>query len=35
MEEKLKELTKLYEKTFDWGCNDTAKCLYALMLCML
>ena len=29
MEEKLNELTRLYEKTFDWGCNDTAKILYA------
>ena len=29
MEEELKSLANLYEKTFDWGCNDTAKILYA------
>lgn len=26
---KLKKYTDLFEKTFDWGCNDTAKYLYA------
>ena len=28
-EEELKRLTNLFEKTFDWGCNDTARALYA------
>lgn len=27
--EKLNKLANLLEKTFDWGCNDTAKVLYA------
>lgn len=27
--EKLNKLTDLFEKTFDWGCNDTASDLYA------
>ena len=27
--EKLNKLANLFEKTFDWGCNDTAKILYA------
>lgn len=27
--EKLNKLTNLFEKTFDWGCNDRAKVLYA------
>lgn len=27
--EKLNSLTNLFEKTFDWGCNDTARDLYA------
>ena len=27
--EKLNKLANLFEKTFDWGCNDTAKVLYA------
>lgn len=26
---KLKKFTKLFQKTFDWGCNDRAKYLYA------
>ncbi len=26
---KIKEFTKLYEQTFDWGCNDEAKVLFA------
>lgn len=26
---KLEQLTNLFEKTFDWGCNDTARDLYA------
>lgn len=25
---RLEYITKLYEKTFDWGCNDKAKDLY-------
>ena len=25
----IKKYTSMYEKTFDWGCNDRAKCLYA------
>lgn len=27
--ELLKKYTKMYEQTFDWGCNDKAKYLYA------
>lgn len=30
--EKLNRLTDLFEKTFDWGCNDKAKDLYANVL---
>ena len=26
---KLEQLTNLFEKTFDWWCNDTARDLYA------
>lgn len=29
MEEKLKEYSRLLEQTFEWGCNDEAKALYA------
>lgn len=29
MEEELKSLANLYEKTFDWGCNDEATDLFA------
>lgn len=27
--DKLSELSRLFEQTFDWGCNDEAKALYA------
>ena len=27
--DKIEDLTKLFEKTMEWGCNDRAKCLYA------
>ncbi len=26
---KIEKYTRLFEQTFDWGCNDTAKMLYA------
>ena len=29
MVEKIKRLSQLYEKTFEWGCNDGAKELFA------
>ena len=29
MEEKLKEYSRLLEKTFEWSCNDEAKAFYA------
>lgn len=29
IEEELKSLTNLFKKTFEWGCNDRAKALYA------
>lgn len=28
-ENKLKTFSKLFEQTFEWGCNDIVKCLYA------
>ena len=27
--DKLETFTHLFEQTFEWGCNDRAKCLYA------
>lgn len=27
--DKLETFTHLFGQTFEWGCNDRAKCLYA------